>query len=58
MKLLLDTSVWGGATAVLTAAGHDVRWMSETDPDPGDEKIMRKAYDEGCAPITLEKDFC
>jgi predicted nuclease of predicted toxin-antitoxin system len=57
MKLLLDTCVWAGATKVLAAAGHDVRWIGETDPDPGDEEIIRKAYNEGCVLITLDKDF-
>jgi predicted nuclease of predicted toxin-antitoxin system len=57
MKLLLDTCIWGGAIKVLATAGHDVRWMGEMDPDPGDEEIMRKAYEEGCVLITLDKDF-
>jgi predicted nuclease of predicted toxin-antitoxin system len=43
MNLLLDTCVWGGAIKVLATAGHDVLWMGETEPDPGDEEIMRKA---------------
>jgi predicted nuclease of predicted toxin-antitoxin system len=57
MNLLLETCVWAGATKVLAAAGHDVRWIGETDPDPGDEEIIRKAYNEGCVLITLDKDF-
>jgi predicted nuclease of predicted toxin-antitoxin system len=57
MKILLDTCVWGGAAATLTAAGHDVRWMGETPPDPGDAAVLGLAFDEGRVLITLDKDF-
>ena len=57
MKLLLDTCVWGGAADALLAAGHDVRWMGESEPDPGDEAIMRMAYAEDRVLVTLDKDF-
>ena len=57
MKLLLDTCVWGGAAATLAAAGHDVRWMGETPPDPGDEAVLSIALYEGRVLITLDKDF-
>ena len=57
MKLLLDTCVWGGAAAALAAAGHEVRWMGETPPDPGDAAVLRLAFDEGRVLITLDKDF-
>lgn len=33
MKVLLDTCVWGGAAETLVAAGHHVRWMSDSDAD-------------------------
>jgi predicted nuclease of predicted toxin-antitoxin system len=46
-----------GDQALGHTAGHDVRWMGETDPDPGDEEIMHKAYEAGCVLITLDKDF-
>lgn len=57
MKLLLDTCVWGGAAKALSEAGHDVRWMGEMAPDPGDEAVLRSAYEEGRVLITLDKDF-
>jgi predicted nuclease of predicted toxin-antitoxin system len=57
MKLLLDTCVWGGAAATLAEAGHDVRWMGETPPDPGDTAVLNLAFDEGRVLITLDKDF-
>ncbi|WPL19212.1 hypothetical protein Thiowin_04322 [Thiorhodovibrio winogradskyi] len=57
MKLLLDTCVWGGAAAFLAAAGHDVRWMGDIEPDPGDEAIMTRAFSEARVLVTLDKDF-
>ena len=57
MRLLLDTCVWGGAAATLAAAGHDVRWMGEIPPDPGDEAVLGIAFDEGRVLITLDKDL-
>lgn len=57
MKLLLDTCIWGGAAATLAAAGHDVRWMGETPPNPGDAAVLGMAFDESRVLITLDKDF-
>jgi predicted nuclease of predicted toxin-antitoxin system len=57
VKLLLDTCVWGGAAPILQARGHDVVWMGEADPDPGDEAIMARAFREGRVIVTLDKDF-
>ena len=57
MKVLLDTCVWGGAAETLAAAGHDVRWMGDTEADPGDEVIMRIAHEENRVLVTLDKDF-
>jgi len=57
VKLLLDTCVWGGAAETLSAAGHEVRWMGKSTADPGDEAIMRIAFEEGRVLITLDKDF-
>jgi predicted nuclease of predicted toxin-antitoxin system len=57
MKLLLDTCVWGGATADLRAAGHDVLWTGDLAQDPGDEDILAQANREQRVLITLDKDF-
>lgn len=57
MKLLLDSCVWGGAKAVLLAAGHDVIWSGDWDEDPGDEEILAFAHREGRVLITIDKDF-
>lgn len=57
MKVLLDSCVWGGAARDLSEAGHDVRWMGETEPDPGDTAIMQQAFEENRVLVTLDKDF-
>jgi predicted nuclease of predicted toxin-antitoxin system len=57
MRLLVDTCVWGGAVAVLRAAGHDVVWMGDQPMDPGDEVILAPAHREQRILITLDKDF-
>lgn len=57
MLILLDTCVWGGARAQLTAAGHDVIWAGDWPEDPGDEEILARAYAEGRILVTLDKDF-
>ena len=43
MKLLLDACVWGGASAELRAAGHDVIWAGDWADDPGDDAILPTA---------------
>lgn len=57
MRLLLDSCVWGGASSELTAAGHDVVAAADWDEDPGDEEVLRKAYQEQRILVTLDKDF-
>ncbi|MBK1621057.1 toxin-antitoxin system, toxin component, PIN family protein [Lamprobacter modestohalophilus] len=57
MKLLLDTCVWGGAASVLRDRGHDVVWMGDSEPDPGDDAIMAIAFREARVIVTLDKDF-
>jgi len=57
MKLLLDTCVWGGAAEPLTRAGHDVEWIGDWEHDPGDERLLEYAIEQGRTLITLDKDF-
>ena len=57
MKLLLDSCVWGGALEELSTAGHDVLWIGQTPQDPGDEEILRQAFQDKRILITLDKDF-
>ena len=57
MKVLLDTCVGSGVKSRLAEAGHDVVWAGDWESDPGDEEILRQAYDQGRTLITLDKDF-
>ena len=57
MRVLLDTCVWGKATAELKTAGHDVVWTGDWPEDPGDEEILAHAHTEGRILVTLDKDF-
>ena len=57
MKLLLDTCVWGGASASLREAGYDVVWSGEWETDPGDQEILHLAYVQSRILVTLDKDF-
>jgi hypothetical protein len=40
VRVLLDACVWGGATAVLRAAGHDVEWVGDWSGDPRAETSL------------------
>jgi predicted nuclease of predicted toxin-antitoxin system len=57
MKLLLDTCVWGDAVPKLREAGHDVVWTGQWQADPGDQAILRYAYEKRRVLVTLDKDF-
>lgn len=57
VKLLLDTCVWKGAADQLRAVGHDVVWIGDQLPDPGDEAILRLGHSEHRIVVTIDKDF-
>ena len=57
MKLLLDTCLAATAKAELQAAGHDVVWIGDRQPDPGDDVILAEAHRDERILITLDKDF-
>lgn len=54
---MLDTCVWGGARLRLREAGHDVVWTGDWESDPGDQEILKYAYDHERILVTLDKDF-
>ncbi|MCC5841306.1 MAG: DUF5615 family PIN-like protein [Opitutales bacterium] len=56
-RILLDTCVWGGALEPLSEAGHDVIWSGDWSSDPGDEAILKFAYESNRILVTLDKDF-
>jgi predicted nuclease of predicted toxin-antitoxin system len=41
----------------LREAGHDVRWVGDWAEDPGDEEILRVAFEQRRILVTLDKDF-
>ena len=57
MKFLLDSCVSGFAVKDLREAGFDVQWIPEKGKDPGDDAIIKKAFDEDMVLVTLDKDF-
>ena len=57
MRVLLDACVWGGASAVLTSAGHDVEAVANWPQDPGDKEILSRAFDTSQVIVTIDKDF-
>lgn len=56
-SVLLDTCVWGGVRAELSALGHDVNWSGDWECDPGDLAILETAFAESRILVTLDKDF-
>ena len=57
MKVLLDTCVSPKAKTELESAGHDVIWAGDWSVDPGDEVILRRAWEDKRVLVTLDKDF-
>jgi predicted nuclease of predicted toxin-antitoxin system len=49
--------MWPGAVEELRAGGHDVLYVPEMGPDPGDAAILRRAAAEQRILITLDTDF-
>lgn len=57
MKVLLDSCIWGGAKSDLETAGYDVKWVGDFLSDPGDEAIIKLAFEEKRILVTQDKDF-
>ncbi len=58
MKLLLDSCVSRQALNELVEAGHDVLYAPDYWPkDPGDDEILKLAFDEDRVVVTIDKDF-
>jgi len=52
MKFLLDSCISSFAVEDLKDSGFDVLWIPEIGKDPGDEAIIKKAFDEGWVLVT------
>ena len=58
MRLLIDSSAWGGMINELMVAGHDVVTVADVwNDDPGDETILNYAHSEVRVVVTRDKDF-
>lgn len=57
IKLLLDSCVWGGASAMLTEWGYDTVYVGDWEYDPGDLEIIKQAHAQERVLVTLDKDF-
>lgn len=57
MKVTLDSCVWGGASKILQNAGYHVVWIGDFLEDPGDEAIIKQAFNQARVLVTLDKDF-
>jgi predicted nuclease of predicted toxin-antitoxin system len=57
MRFLLDSCISGFAVKDLTDVGFEVIWIPKIGKDPGDESILKKAFDEDLILVTADKDF-
>jgi len=57
VKFLLDSCVSTFALNELRKAGFEAIWVPEIGRDPGDEALLKKAFDEGLVLVTADKDF-
>lgn len=57
MKFLLDGCISNFAVKDLGDSGFEVLWIPDIGKDPGDEAIIKKAFDEGWELVTADKDF-
>lgn len=56
-SILLDTCIWNGAIPILEQDGHQVEWCGSWPKDPGDEEILKRAFQQNQILVTLDKDF-
>jgi predicted nuclease of predicted toxin-antitoxin system len=57
MRFILDSCISRFAVQDLRAGGFDVIWIPESGEDPGDEAIIRQAFEEDLILVTADKDF-
>ena len=57
MKFLIDSCISNFAVKDLKDTGLDVLWIPDLGKDPGDEAIIKKAFDEDFVLVTADKDF-
>jgi predicted nuclease of predicted toxin-antitoxin system len=57
MNFLLDSCISRFAAEALRNAGFEVVWVPESGKDPGDEEIIKRAFEEKRILVTADKDF-
>lgn len=57
MRFLVDNCAGRSIADWLREAGHDVVFVGDDGPDPGDAAILRRAVDEGRIVVTMDKDY-
>jgi predicted nuclease of predicted toxin-antitoxin system len=57
VKLLVDECCDPRLVATLRRAGHDVRYVLESDPGASDEQVAALSIEQGRILITEDKDF-
>jgi predicted nuclease of predicted toxin-antitoxin system len=57
VKVLLDSCVANGVKQQLVEAGYDAESVRDWDADPGDDAILRYAFDNQRILVTLDKGF-
>jgi predicted nuclease of predicted toxin-antitoxin system len=57
MRFLADECIDAAIVGRLRAAGHDVRYVAESDAAADDDAVLRLAVDEARILLTEDKDF-
>ena len=57
MRLLADSNIVAQAVRGMRALGHDVIYLAERRPDPGDEALLTEAVGEGRIILTKDHDI-
>ncbi len=57
MRFIADENFPGDAVAALRAAGHDVKWISESASGSSDKQVLALAEKEARILLTFDKDF-
>ncbi|MBV8574413.1 MAG: DUF5615 family PIN-like protein [Acetobacteraceae bacterium] len=57
MRLLADTNIVAAAVRAMRAVGHDVVYLGERRPDPGDQALLTEAVAEGRIILTKDHDI-
>jgi predicted nuclease of predicted toxin-antitoxin system len=56
VRLLADTNIVANAVQQMRAGGHDVVYVGERDPDPGDQAVLAEAHSTKRVLLTKDHD--